>query len=173
MSTELLNYCLEQLLAHPRALNISVPLSSAARNSFTRFWSKARFEVQQQSILTLLPDDPLYGRGYLWPYELIWHEDPKDASSFLLRIQYNLLAPASPRELILLASVSESAVPFLASKALFTAARTRMLGKDSKRMSGAVHLALRSGVAAVQYSYQGGTGIVSAVHFPDVVDIEN
>ena len=181
MSTELLNYCLEQLLARPRALNISVPLSTSARNSFTRFWSKARFEVQQQSILTLLPDDPLYGRGYLWPYELIWHEDESSLerlstngnSSFLLRIQYNLLTQASPRELILLASVSESAVPFPASKALFTAARTRMLGKDGKRMSGAVHLALRSGVAAVQYSYQGGTGIVSAVHFPDVVDVEN
>ena len=173
MSTELLNYCLEQLVSRPRALNISVPLSTSARNSFIRFWSKARFEVQQQSILTLLPDDPLYGRGYLWPYELIWHEDPKDGSSFLLRIQYNLLTQASPRELILLASVSESPVPFPASKALFTTARARMLGKDGKRMSGAVAPSLRPGVAAVQYACQGGAATVAAVHFPDVVDIEN
>ena len=171
MSTELLNYCLEQLFTRPRALNISVPLSSAARNSFTRFWSKARFEVQQESILTLLPDDPLYGRGYLWPYELIWREI--EDASFLLRIQYNMLTQASLRELILLASVSESPVPFPANMGLFTTARARMLGKDNKRMSGAVHLALRPGVAAVQYACQGGTGTVAAVHFPDVVGIEN
>jgi hypothetical protein len=48
-----------------------------------------------------------------------------------------------------------------------------MLGKDSKRMSGAVHLALRPGVAAVQYACQGGAGTVAAVRFPYVVDIEN
>lgn len=169
MSTELLNYCLDQLLAHPRALNIRVPLDLAARNSFTRFWSKARFEVQQQSILTLLPDDPAFGRGYLWPYELHWHESEV---GYLLRVEYNLNTQASPRELILLASVSEFAVPFPHPRSIFSAAKFRMLGKEGKRGAGAIAPVLRPGVAAVQYSYQGDTPTVTAVHYPDLVDIE-
>lgn len=169
MSTELLNYCLDQLLTHPRALNIRVPLDRTAHNSFIRFWSKARFEVQQQSILTLLPDDPAFGRGYLWPYELHWHETPE---GFLLRIEYNLNVEASPRELILFASVSESAVPFPAPRHTFNATKHRMLGKEGKRAAGAIAPVLRSAVAAVQYSCQGGIPTVSAVHFPDMIDIE-
>jgi hypothetical protein len=170
MSTELLNYCLSQLLDHPRALNIRVPLDSTARHSFIRFWSKARFEVQQQSIVTLLPDDPAFGRGYLWPYELHWSEAPE---GYTLRIEYNLNIEVPPRELILFASVSESAVPFPASRTVFNAAKYRMLGKDGKRVTGTVIPALRPGVAVVQYSCQGGAPTVSAVRFPDMIDIES
>ena len=167
--SELLSYCLEQLTARPRALNISMPLHSSARISFTRFWSKARFEVQQQSILTLYPDDPLYGRGYLWYYELVWRTAPEGS---LLRIQYNIETQASSRELILLASVSEHPIPFPERRTAFVAAKRRMLGLESTRMSGAVAVALRSGVANVQYSCQGGKATIAAARFPDIVDIE-
>lgn len=176
MSTDLLNYCLEQLVARPRALNIRVPMSQSAQNSFTRFWSKARFEVQQQSILTLLPDDPLYGKGYLYHYELVWHH--ASDLSLRLRIEFNLNTPAAPRELILLASVSESSIPFVSAsgtslpKHLFNATKSRMLGREQRRSAGAVLLALRPGVAAVQYLCQGGKAAVGSVSFPDMVDTE-
>ena len=178
MSTDLLNYCLEQLATRPRALNIRVPMNQSAQNSFVRFWSKARFDVQQQSIVTLLPDDPLYGRGYLYHYELVWHESDDPAADLQLRIEFNLNTPASPRELILLASVSESPIPFVSPsgtplpKHLFNATKSRMLGREQQRSAGAVFLALRSGIAAVQYLCQGGTATVGAVSFPDWVDTE-
>lgn len=176
MSTELLNYCLEQLHSRPRALNISQPLDLAARNSFARFWAKARFEAQQQSILLSPPDHPYYGRGYLWPYELRWRERDDDTS--LLRIEFNLNAVATPRELILLAAVSESFVPFNDAAGLalsitaFKGAKTRMLGREGKRTSGAVAPRLRPLVANVQYTCQGGAAYLTAVNPPDVVDIE-
>lgn len=169
MSTDLLNYCLEQLASRPRALNIRTPLDHTARNSFIRFWSKARFEVQQQSILTLLPYDPAFGRGYLWPYELRWSEAPE---GFLLRIEFNLNVEPSPRELILFASVSESTIPFPAARHVFNATKHRMLGKENKRAAGAIAPALRPAVAAVQYSCQAGVAAIAAVHFPDMIDIE-
>jgi hypothetical protein len=161
-------------------------MSQPAQNSFVRFWSKARFNVQQQSILTLLPDDPLYGRGYLYHYELVWHEqgDLEDAAyraegiTYHLRIEFNLNTPAAPRELILLASVSESPIPFLSPsgtslpKHLFNATKSRMLGREQRRSAGAVLPALRPGVAAVQYLCQGGAATVGAVSFPDWVDTE-
>jgi hypothetical protein len=178
MSTDLLNYCLEQLAARPRALNIRVPMAQSAQNSFTRFWSKARFEVQQQSILTLLPDDPLYGKGYLYHYELVWHESQDPDAGLHLRIEFNLNTPAAPRELILLASVSESPIPFVSAsgaslpKSLFNATKSRMLGRENKRAAGAVLPALRPGVATVQYLCQGGTTAVGSVSFPDMVDTE-
>lgn len=178
MSTDLLNYCLEQLATRPRALNIRVPMSQPAQNSFTRFWSKARFEVQQQSILMLLPDDPLYGRGYLYHYELVWHESQDPDAGLHLRIEFNLNTPAAPRELILLASVSESPIPFMGAsgtslpKHLFNATKSRMLGREQLRSTGAVLPTLRPGVAAVQYLCQGDVATVGAVSFPDWVDTE-
>ena len=176
MSTDLLNYCLEQLVSQPRALNIRVPLSGSVRNGFTRFWSKARFDVQQQSILTLLPDNPLYGKGYLWPYKLAWQEQ-RDLT-YLLRIEFNLNVPTTPRELILLASVSESPIPFINAagksipKMLFSVTKTRLLGREGRRGAGAVAPALRPGIAAVQYLCQSGPATIGSVAFSTMVDIE-
>ena len=171
MSTELLHYCLDQLLAHPRVLRVRVPLDNTARKAFSRAWAHARFETQQQSILLLSPDDPLFGRGYLWPYALQWTEADIPPGN-LLRIEYNLNLVPAPRELILLASVIESPISVSFSRTTFNATKNRMLGRETKRVASAVAPSLRPGVAAVQYACQGGPATIAAVQFPDVVDIE-
>ncbi len=179
MSTELLNYCVKQLRSRPQALNISQPLDKSTCTTFVRAWARTRFEHQQLSILKLSPDHPDYGRGYLWPYELQWTEQP--GSNWLLRIQKNLRNPAAPRELILLASVSETNIPFLdvlgasLPRHVFRAAKSRMLGGEIKRNNGPGVIApgLRPAVASVQYSCQKGIAYISAIILSNVVSIEN
>lgn len=176
MSAELLDYCLGQLRSSPRALNINQPLTTPARNQFIKVWSATRFEEQQQSILKLGPDHPEYGRSFLWPYELMWTEQATGV--WMLRIQYNLRTSASPRELILLASVSELPIPFTDgsdtsySNHLFRAAKSRMLGGEGRRAAKAIAPSLRPAVISVQYLCQPDGVFVSAVNFENVVSIE-
>lgn len=176
MSQELLQYCIIQLQSRPKALNVAQVLDTPSHNYFNRAWSQARFEEQQRSILTLSPDSQDYGRGILWPYELKWSQQP--AGGYLLRIERNLLIQPAPRELILLASVSELPIPFEnpdgspIPRHVFRAAKSRMLGGESKRAAGAVAPSLRASVANVQYTCQTTGTYISAVDFPAVVDIE-
>lgn len=177
MSTELLAYCLDKLRDRPRALNITQPIDRSAQNYLIKAWSKTRFKTQQLSILQLPPDHPDYGRGYLWPYEFIWTTYSPD--NFLLRIEYNLHPPVAPRELILLASVSEIRIPFTdangapIARHVFRAAKSRMLSKEKKRTSGAITPSLRPAVANVQYLYQVEGTYIAAVDFQNMVNIEN
>ena len=170
MSSDLLHYCIERLHEHPRVLNIHQPLDSRAHNSIPKLWAKARFEEQQKSIIQFRPDHPDYGRGYLWPYELEWTEAPD--SKWSLRIVYNRNHQPTPREAILLASVIEAKVRFPGSLAIFTATKSRMLGRNPKRKSGAVLPSLRVGVANVQFSTEAGVGWASAWNMKDVVTAE-
>lgn len=176
MSPELLQYCIDQLRYKPRALNITQLLDTSSRNYFIKAWAQARFENQQHSILTKPPDHQGYGRGTLWEYELKWTEH--NTSTWLLRIERNLLIRPAPRELILLASVSELPIPFEEPdgspipRHVFRAAKSRMLGGENKRMAGVIAPSLRAAVANVQYTCQTTGTYISAVNFPNVVTVE-
>lgn len=146
MSTELINYCITKLQKSSRALTIHQPLDSRTRTVIKRYWSKAKFEAQQESIIRLDSSDPLYGRGFLWPYKLEWSETLD--SLWNLRIIHAADQP-SPRELILLASVSEEAHHWPFSRTIFRTTKTRMLGKERNRRAGSVLPALRPAVANV------------------------
>lgn len=183
MSTELLHYCLTKLRQQPKALNIMQPLTSSARRTFANSWSRARFEEQQQSILRLPPDHPDYGRSYLWPYELHWEYGSSafggESETQTLRIECNPSIIAPPRELILLASVSTVPIPFTDAKGnphfqhVFRAAKSRMLGGETKRQGSAVFPALKAGVANVQYVCQSEGAYLTAINLDDVVSVEN
>jgi len=171
MSTELLDYCLTQLLLSPRELVVNQPVDLSARKNITNLWAYHRFKEQQRSILSESPDHELYGRGYLWFYAIDWSENPKDPSRYHLRIFRQEDPTPSPREAILLASVLEGHVPFPGSRAVFRATKARMLCRESQRSSGAVHRQLRAAVANVQFLCQDGHNYVTAVIPADVVDI--
>ena len=168
MSSELLHHCIERLQERPRVLTIHQPLDLRAQTSITRLWSKTRFTQQQQSIIQLHPDHPDYGRGSLWPYDLEWTEG-LDAK-LKLRIIHNPNHSPSPREAILLASVSEQPVPFPTSRSVFNATKSRMLGRNRK--SSAVLPALRPAVANVQFSTEAGKSWATAWNMQEVVTAE-
>lgn len=163
MNNDLLNHCLERLQEHPKRLTIHQPLDSRAKTSLTRYWAKSRFEVQQQSIIHLQPDSPLYGVGYLHHYELEWSEDAKDPSLWRLQITYKADPTLSPRELILLVAAGVKKLvetPF--NRQLFDRTKIRMLGKDPERSGGAVLPALRPRVANVLFHNQNGKNYIRA-----------
>ena len=151
MSRELILHVVERLHRNPPELRIHLPISVSQKTSFTKLWARERFITQQNSIIKLHPDHPDYGLGHLYYYKLVWGPHPAQPNLLSLRIVRQAEGThCSPRELILFASVATSYVPFPYSFPVFKATKTRMLGRETSRQSGAVYPHLRPGVANVQ-----------------------
>lgn len=86
-------------------ISVGAQLLPAEFKSLAKLWAAARFTAMQESIAYRSPDDPHWATGYLTFYDL---RDEEGWPRFVRTQQPALL----PRELILLASVSEEHVPF-------------------------------------------------------------
>lgn len=174
MSSELLHHCIGRLseTPRPRRLVIHHPLSTSTKISFTRQWAKARFEVQQESIIRLHPDHPDYGLGHLLHYELQWTETLTDPELWNLCICHTTEPGLSPRELILYATTTTTLeVPF--NVVIFTSTKNRMLGMDNFRKGGSVFPALRPAVANVLWETRGGHNYVRAWNMAEDITTED
>jgi hypothetical protein len=174
MSRELLLHCIERLQRNPPELVIHLPISDPGKHGFERLWSRERFLAQQNSIIQLAPDHPDYGLGHLYYYKLVWGTHPEYPDQRQLRIQRQTGGThCSPRELILFASIAEKPVPFPYPQRVYKAAKSRVLGRESARQSGAVYPALRPGVANVQFlalsTQKGCQNSLSGIPIADLV----
>jgi hypothetical protein len=173
MSSDLLNYCLEQLLKRPRRLVIHQPLDSSTKISFTRGFAKARFEDQQLSIVRVHPDHPDYGKGTLLNYNLEWSEDHEDPAMWRLEITYSLDLSLSPREAILWASTNTHPIEVPFTKTIFNRTKDRMMGRESGRRGGRVLPALRPAIAGTFWETRGGHNYIKAWNMAEDVTTEN
>ena len=164
MRSDILKLCVSHLAAQPPQVDILTPLTQQDVGWFTRNWPRHRFLAQQDSILYDHPDDPLYGRGLLWHYEL----QPQDtADGTHLSIVRTPRPEPTIRGLILLASVSERPVPFLDRHDKpypsrdFYIVRQRLLGEARNRRG--VALPLRPAIRTVQLTTYGGQPVLRAM----------
>lgn len=168
---ELLDYCCTQLLLRPRELVVHQPLPRRISVSTHRGFSRLRFLEQQKSILSTRPDHPQFGRGYLLDYELHWTPHPSIKDHWSLRIVCAPHRLLSPREAILLASVSENKIPFAGTDSVFRVTKARMLDRDRSRRFYAVHVKLRYGITNVYWDKSDAGNYVYSVTFDKNTDL--
>ena len=173
MSRDLLLHCMERLQHNPPALQIHLPLAQSQRRALERLWSRERFITQMNSIVLLGPDHPDYGLGHLYYYKLIWSPHPHHEGLHALRIERRPDGThCSPRELIIFSSVARGLVPFPYTNSVFNAAKCRLLGRESSRMSGAAYPNLRPAIANVQLLCQDGGKVLSSTPMSELVSEE-
>jgi hypothetical protein len=159
---ELIPHLLERMERRPERITVHVPIDDGTRSAFERHhWSRQRWQAQQQSILQLSPDDPLYGLGLPLLYRPVWEPHPGEPTQHQLRFE---LVPGgaatSPRELILFTSTRTFQVPFPYGRGKFQHAKNRMLGKEAARLNGisVLYEPLRAAVANVRWKQVPGQG---------------